>query len=112
MITFCVLAAAALMLRATRGLPFDCSAVVLLGGVAVLVTTAVSLRWGSSAMYGAAALTLLLLVIVAIVVGTVAPQQHSERFSGVADHLEYLVVVALLPALAWAVGLYAAVGNR
>ena len=61
---------------------------------------------------GAAALTLLLLVIVAIVVGTVAPQQHSERFSGVADHLEYLVVVALLPALAWAVGLYAAVGNR
>ncbi|WP_279102770.1 type VII secretion integral membrane protein EccD [Gordonia bronchialis] len=111
-ITFCVLAAAALMLRATRGLPFDCSAVVLLGGVAVLVTTAVSLRWGSSAMYGAAALTLLLLVIVAIVVGTVAPQQHSERFSGVADHLEYLVVVALLPALAWAVGLYAAVGNR
>ncbi|MGC4936007.1 type VII secretion integral membrane protein EccD [Gordonia sp. DT30] len=108
-IVFNTLVAAAVMLRSARKLPFLPSALLLFGGVAILVITALSLRTAPSLMYAVSALCLLALVVAGVVFGVFATDRQSPRWARLADHLDYIALAAVLPALAWAIGLYAMV---
>ncbi|GAB26097.1 hypothetical protein GOPIP_092_00150 [Gordonia polyisoprenivorans NBRC 16320 = JCM 10675] len=108
-ITFNAIIAAAMMLRSARKLPFVPSASLLFGGVAILVITALALRTAPSAMYAVAALALLALVVVGVGIAVFATDRRSPRWARLGDHLDYLALAAVLPALAWTTGLYAQV---
>lgn len=111
-IAFNLVVATAMMLRGVRRLAFTPAAVMLLAGVLVVVGTCVSLRSAPAAMYQTAGLLSLGIALVALAVGTAASPRPSTRVATALDHLEYLAVLAILPLLAWTVGLYELLGRR
>ncbi|MDL9937764.1 type VII secretion integral membrane protein EccD [Gordonia sp. ABSL1-1] len=111
-ITANAVVAIAMALHSTRRLPLAPSAILLLAGIAIVVLTCVSLRTGPTAMYDVAAGVLLVLVVVGVIAGVLAPRPApTTSLPAVFDYLEYVAVLAVLPTMAWAVGLYSLAGR-
>lgn len=100
--------AAAMILRGAQLHPLVPAALMLLGGVAVLVVTLHRVRWPSSVSAATAYIAVglersdtLAMVVLTIGFGVAGARPRESRWAPIADHLEYLAVIAVLPTLGW-----------